>query len=342
MNATSHRSRRLLVRLDRGGDLLRGIAEACTDAEVRSGQLQGSGWLEQVELSDYDPVAKALRPPRRLQGPLQLLHLHGTIGERDGALSVSARATLSREADSGPQVLGGQVLGGRALLVELVVEAYEDLIARRGVDERTGLEGWIDLIEAPAEDPEPASAKAAPATVTAPPAPAPVRVAPAPVAAAPAPVPVKAAPATVAASPAPAPVKAPPAPASAPAKSVAPTSAFAAGTSTQVRPAQPAAPRPAAPPAAEEAAPSPSLDWAAVQRASESQQGDEGDEPPRRGDLLDHPTFGRCMIERYEEERDRISVRHRGKLIELSLERLQVSPVGREGQNRLFRATIRR
>src|SRR5687768_7708316 len=67
MNATSHRSRRLLVRLERGSDLLRAIGEACSAAKVRSGQLQACGWLEEIELTDYDPAARALRPPRRLQ-----------------------------------------------------------------------------------------------------------------------------------------------------------------------------------------------------------------------------------------------------------------------------------
>ncbi|MCS6912964.1 MAG: DUF296 domain-containing protein [Myxococcales bacterium] len=290
ITAVSQHSRRLLLRLDRGSDLLRGIADACRAAGVRSGQVHAGGWLEEVELVDYDPAARCLRPPRRLAGPLQLVSLQGTVAEQEGTPHVAARAVLSRESDNGVQVFAGLVHAGSVLLAEVVVVAFADLIVCRGTDRATGLETWTELRPAPPPTVEASSSQASSSVQAQRPEGTRSAVEPVP-----------------SGEPLPTAVAAPLA----------------------------ATPRPPASPA------SPSLDWAAVQRASRSQEGPEAPSP-RRGDWLEHPTFGRCSIERFEENLERLWVRVRGRLVELSLEHLSVEPVGQEGQSWLFRATKRR
>ena len=45
ISAQSLRSRRIVGRLDRGGDLLKGILDLCARAQVRSGEIRATGYL---------------------------------------------------------------------------------------------------------------------------------------------------------------------------------------------------------------------------------------------------------------------------------------------------------
>ncbi|MEK6608693.1 MAG: PPC domain-containing DNA-binding protein [Myxococcota bacterium] len=65
---------------------------------------------------------------------------------------------------------------------------------------------------------------------------------------------------------------------------------------------------------------------------------------PEVGDLLEHPTFGRCAVEQIEESGEFASVRLRsGRLIRLSLEVLDLTLAGREAAGQaVYQARIRR
>jgi predicted DNA-binding protein with PD1-like motif len=59
------------------------------------------------------------------------------------------------------------------------------------------------------------------------------------------------------------------------------------------------------------------------------------------GDLIDHPKFGRCVVERVEGDYEFVSARLRNqRLIRLSLDVLTLVPAGEEGGKRLFRAVM--
>ncbi len=83
-------------------------------------------------------------------------------------------------------------------------------------------------------------------------------------------------------------------------------------------------------------------DWQEVARASS-----KSDEPPpteeeihaRPGDIIEHAKFGRCIVERVEGDYEFVSARLRNqRLIRLSLDVLTLTPIGMEGELRIFRA----
>src|SRR5262245_29225818 len=106
MVAESRRGRRLVGRLDRGADVLTGLAEVCRASSVRAGELRATGSLEQVVLAEFDQRGRSLRAPRRFDAPFEILTLYGNLSEREGKPSVQARAALSRERDNGIEVIG--------------------------------------------------------------------------------------------------------------------------------------------------------------------------------------------------------------------------------------------
>jgi predicted DNA-binding protein with PD1-like motif len=86
-----------------------------------------------------------------------------------------------------------------------------------------------------------------------------------------------------------------------------------------------------------------SAQWAEAREALPSEGGQEDppveDARPAPGDFIDHPKFGRCMVERIEGDYEFVSARLRNqRLIRLSLDVLTLIPVGREGDHVLFRA----
>jgi hypothetical protein len=143
--AETSRSRRLVGRLDRGVDLFGAILDVCKQRGVRSAEVRALGSLEAVELAEYDQAARKWKVPRRYTGGFEVCQLLGNVSEKDGELVVHAHATLMRDTDNGVQLLGGHVVSGRVFALEIVVDTWDDLVLRRGIDEATGLTQWCEV-----------------------------------------------------------------------------------------------------------------------------------------------------------------------------------------------------
>jgi predicted DNA-binding protein with PD1-like motif len=137
----SDKSRLLVLRVSAGDPIPEALATTLRDERVSCGWLRGSGVLTDVELRAYDPSIGTHGSARRIEGPVQALVLEGTIGLSDGELSLSIRALLSRESDSGLETLSGEIGGARAVAVELLVTALEDVALTRTLDEAAGV--WL-------------------------------------------------------------------------------------------------------------------------------------------------------------------------------------------------------
>jgi hypothetical protein len=91
--------------------------------------------------------------------------------------------------------------------------------------------------------------------------------------------------------------------------------------------------------------------WSDVMAASTSPPPPVEEEPPPElpqeevrvvaGDLIEHPKFGRCVVERIEGDYEFVSARLRNqRLIRLSLDVLTLVPAGEDQGKRLFRAVM--
>ncbi|HKE16000.1 MAG TPA: DUF296 domain-containing protein [Kofleriaceae bacterium] len=320
LSTESRRGRRILARLDRGTELFDGVRTLCREHHIRCGELRGIGSLELAELAGFDQGARRWKQARVVGGGLELLHLHGTISEERGAVSIEAQATLMRDRDAGLEVIGGHLTSAVVYSVELIIETFDDVLLRRQVDSGTGLSRWAEAL-AEAESPSAASAVSA-AAAPSPAAPSPAPAAPASAApAAPRPAPVPSA--------TPSPTRPAPVP-SAPARSAAPPATANArsvptATPTPTWAEVAAASQPAAPPRPTSPEPEPH----------------EEEIHLNAGDVILHPRFQRCVVHRVEGSGEFVQVMLRnGRVVRLSLEVLRLTPQGVENGQRIFAATV--
>lgn len=289
----AHRTRHLVIRLDRGDELPAALARALDEADAQSGFITGVGALEAAELAHYDQQTRAFDKPRRLDAPCEVLSLTGNVAHLDGAASVRLTAVLSRETDTGLQSFGGQLVWGRAFELELHVVVFDNLTLTRIADDRTGLPVLAGRSAIDAGHPRaPAAAPAQPAApAAAPPAPAP-----------------------------PAAHTPPPAPPPAPARPVTPPAA----------PPRTFTPDPPTPPAAPPAAPAMESN-AMPQRPQKPREDVEN--YPDAGNSVMHFAFGECTVLSSDGDRIRLRQDKDGRVREVALAmlRIEATSTGAEG-----------
>ena len=290
LSAESERGRRIIGRLDKGTDLLVGIAEVCKKHRVRTATLSGLGALERLEVSEYDQRNRVYKPSRAFEGVFEVLNVTGNVSDRDNKPFVHAHVTVSRERDNGIEVLGGHLLAARVFAFEFVLEVMDDLVLKRTADQTTGLHLWSEAISF---EPDAEAARQLPAwnegNTT----------------------PAKSSTSTL----------------------TSPSTTTTPSTSTSTTPST------------STSTPSkPNDAWARVIAVSSAQPAPaaaEADTRVRPGDLIDHPKFQRCVVERVEGDYEFVQVRlSNRRLVRLSLDVLSFVQTGTEGKARVFKAKL--
>src|SRR5262245_4808443 len=137
MNVTSvHRTRHLVIRVDRGEELPTALIRALDEAEARAAFLIGLGAVEAAEIAPFEPQGRGNGGVRRIDAPCAIVSLRGDAALLSGALSLRLSATLARETDLGPQVLAGQLVWARVAWLDLHVTVLDDVALHRTQDER--------------------------------------------------------------------------------------------------------------------------------------------------------------------------------------------------------------
>jgi predicted DNA-binding protein with PD1-like motif len=163
----SHKSRYLVLRVPDGEAIPGALAATLQDERVACGWLSGGGVLTDVELRAYSAEIGTLGSARRIEGPVHVLALEGSIGLAAGEVSLSLRAMLGRETDRGLETLSGEIASARSVALELFVTALEDVSLEHTLDEAAGV--WLLGAAAehgavgPAAARRPSAAPAAPA-----------------------------------------------------------------------------------------------------------------------------------------------------------------------------------
>jgi predicted DNA-binding protein with PD1-like motif len=117
------------------------LVTALRDGRVACGWLRASGVLADVELRAFDAQLGTLGSMRRLEGPVHVLALEGSIGLVDGEPSMSLRAVLARETDRGLETLAGEIGSARTVALEALVTVFDDLALERALDSTAGV--WL-------------------------------------------------------------------------------------------------------------------------------------------------------------------------------------------------------
>jgi predicted DNA-binding protein with PD1-like motif len=331
--AMSQRSRRFVGRLDRGEELVGAIRALCKDRDIRAGEVRGYGLLGSAEIAPYDREGRGYSAPRRLRSFFELLHLHGTIASRGGETAFTIHVTLARDNSDrggGIDILGGLLHSAEVLTFEFIVDAIDDLTLTREFDPALGIYSLARAEPRGVSREEHIAARpqAAPAAAAPPAAPTPV-VERAPIRPAPVPAPARPPPPrepqVMRARPQKTPPKIP--------EGRPPPARSQAATAEADRERPSAAAKPES---------DDDVTWEDAVRRS-VQLTDDGDSTLNLGDILEHPNFGRCEVQRIDEGAERISVRlTNGRLVELGLEVLHLERLRTEGDRQLFRVHSRR
>jgi len=124
-----------MLRIDEGADLFEALRTFATTHQVRAASIvEGIGMLQTAELGywngrEYDPHAISV--------PHELVAMHGSIAEADGAPSLHLHVALG-----GPdhRIVGGHLLRARVgVLVEAYVRTFPGRVFGRPMDESIGL-----------------------------------------------------------------------------------------------------------------------------------------------------------------------------------------------------------
>jgi predicted DNA-binding protein with PD1-like motif len=123
-----------VLRVSAGEPIPDAVVRALRDHGVHSGWLRASGVLSDVELRAYDPELGALGSARRIGGSVHVLSMEGAIGRSEGEPSFSMRAVLARESDLGLVTVAGEIVQARAVAIEVLVTALDDVALERTLD----------------------------------------------------------------------------------------------------------------------------------------------------------------------------------------------------------------
>jgi predicted DNA-binding protein with PD1-like motif len=123
-----------VLRVSAGEPIPDAVVRALREHGVHSGWLRASGVLSDVELRAYDAELGALGSVRRIAGSVHVLSMEGAIGRSEGEPSFSMRAVLARESDLGLVTLAGEIVQARAVALEILVTALDDVALERTLD----------------------------------------------------------------------------------------------------------------------------------------------------------------------------------------------------------------
>ncbi|BDG02190.1 PCC domain-containing protein [Anaeromyxobacter oryzae] len=122
--------RALLARVERGEDLLWALGELARWEKLDAALVRGSGTLAAADL------AAAGGAVERLEGPLALATLAGTLALRDGRLEIALHAVVV--GADGREARAGRLLAAIADGVDLVVDVLDDAGLEWRVDPESG------------------------------------------------------------------------------------------------------------------------------------------------------------------------------------------------------------
>ncbi len=135
----SRKVRHLVLRVDRGEELVAAIEALARDEGIRAAWVRGVGSLAWAELDRHDQDRRAPEPPQRFETPCDVLALEGNVSMSGSTPRALLHVTLARRTDNGVDVLGGRLKAGEVFACELSLTVFEDLALLRARDDETGL-----------------------------------------------------------------------------------------------------------------------------------------------------------------------------------------------------------
>ena len=133
MKAESFESGRVLVvRLERGEEIVSALLACAKEHGIRAGSVSGIGAISSAVLGFFNPATKAYRE-NAFSEPLEILSLTGNLSTKDGAPYAHLHASLGRENG---EAIGGHLVSAKvSATAELIVQPLNGTLERQFSEE---------------------------------------------------------------------------------------------------------------------------------------------------------------------------------------------------------------
>lgn len=143
----SHKRRAFVGSLNHGSDLIEAIRSLCVDNTILCGFFRATGYLEDVRLQTFDAAQKSYREPELHRGTFHGVTINGNISlvERQTAIRCHVTGSVVPASGGTPYQVSGELVSGKVVGLEFMLDTIDDLRLYRARDERSGLDGWLHI-----------------------------------------------------------------------------------------------------------------------------------------------------------------------------------------------------
>jgi predicted DNA-binding protein with PD1-like motif len=137
--------RRFVGSMSRGNNLLSSLEKICVDNGIFCALLSAHGYIDNPELSIYDPERKSYRT-QKCTGSLHAVALQGSVSlsNQKTVIVCHAMGTLV-DSNGDTQIVSGELVEGTVRSLEFALVTCDDIRLHRAKDAETGLRPWLHM-----------------------------------------------------------------------------------------------------------------------------------------------------------------------------------------------------
>lgn len=139
---TSVRIRQLVGRLDKGEEFIDSIRKLCSREKIRAATFEAIGVFSSVDVQSLATKKAEYVSIFSAETPLDILSLSGNVSTLGTEIIVNASTMLGYTAHAQRHLVGGHLASGRVFVCEFRLTVYDDLTLERTYDATTGLPLW--------------------------------------------------------------------------------------------------------------------------------------------------------------------------------------------------------
>ncbi|NLY67541.1 MAG: DNA-binding protein [Tissierellia bacterium] len=126
---------KIIVRLERGEEIVESITKLCNEEDIKLGRVTGIGATDKVKIGLFNVETKEYHSTV-LEGDMEITNLSGNISRMDGEVYIHLHITVCDEEN---KAYGGHLnMAVISATCEIIIDVIDGYVDRR-FDEETGL-----------------------------------------------------------------------------------------------------------------------------------------------------------------------------------------------------------
>lgn len=151
----SNQVRTIVGRLETGEECIDQLTDFCREHDIEAGEVRAVGRFDRVEVVHFNGDTGNYEPVYEGEGQFDVLNLVGNVATMGDEVIVRLQAVLSAQGPLGAQVMTGELRSGRAVELEFVLEAFQDLRVERRMNTESGIPRIAAIQRTQAPEPAP-------------------------------------------------------------------------------------------------------------------------------------------------------------------------------------------